>query len=160
MRYISKDGDAINFDAYLEYLADMKDRLPLGVRGFLSYEGRFRLDDRQCLHDSWIETFNLIEKGAGSRLQVRDVQIEVLALGAYHDGYHRITYFNVSSYSMSLPSAKRGENSIGHGDWLIDEILLTDDGMVIHEVEFSDSGSWRICCSDIEYEWIPFHSTN
>jgi hypothetical protein len=37
-------------------------------------------------------------------------------------------------------SSHRGKQ-IGHGDWLTDEVRLSDTGMVIHEIEFEE-GIW------------------
>lgn len=35
-------------------------------------------------------------------------------------------------------------SSGGHGDWLIDEVRLSEEGLVIHEIEFSNGCSWVI----------------
>ncbi len=45
---------------------------------------------------------------------------------------------------------------IGHGDWLIDEVRLSEREFVLHEVEFSHGSRWIIECEDLIYQWKPF----
>ncbi len=42
---------------------------------------------------------------------------------------------------------------IAHGDWIIDEILVAENGFVSHEIEFSEAGAWNVICRDIAYRW-------
>ena len=72
------------------------------------------------------------------------LQIVARFLGAYHDGFVEIAYTNVTRHELTR----------GAGDWLYDEIRLSEDGAVLHEIEF-DGGHWLIECSDITARWIP-----
>jgi hypothetical protein len=51
--------------------------------------------------------------------------------------------------TSALPSFSTTKT--GHGDWLYDEIRLSERGLVLHEVEFSSNGHWLIECKDIKY---------
>jgi hypothetical protein len=69
----------------------------------------------------------------------------------FHDGHIEIRYPQVFAYS---PSFDRAEG--GHGDWRYDEFRLSDEGRLIHEIEWRwQHGSWLIVASDIEFQWIP-----
>ena len=73
-------------------------------------------------------------------------------LSAYQDGEIQILYKGRRSYSLSVPGSESDDR--GHGDWLVDEIRLSESGMVMHEVVFS-RGRWLIECADIEWRWRP-----
>ncbi len=85
-------------------------------------------------------------------------------MGAYHDGSIEIIYKNVSSYSLRKlakdNSGNVNKNISGHGDWLMDEIMLSDGGDVMHEIIFSNNCQWNIECKDIIYSWNPFVKDN
>lgn len=66
-----------------------------------------------------------------------------------HDGGQTPSY-DLATGPNSEAHAKRG-----HGDWLIDEIRLSDRGLVLHEILFSSGARWLIESEDIEYTWEP-----
>lgn len=72
---------------------------------------------------------------------------------AYHDGHIELKYSNVRSYSLAS-----NPRTTDHGDWLYDEIRLSEEGHVLHEVEWSKGGLWLIECGDVTYEWLPLES--
>ena len=39
------------------------------------------------------------------------------------------------------------------GDWIVDEILLTEEGRISHEISFSERGGWKIVCADLFHQW-------
>jgi hypothetical protein len=46
----------------------------------------------------------------------------------------------------------------GHRDWRYDELRLSKDGRILHEIEWhgaNEVGSWLIEASDVELRWIP-----
>jgi hypothetical protein len=44
--------------------------------------------------------------------------------------------------------------NVGHRDWLVDEIRLSDRGLVVHEILFSRGALWTIEAADLRYEWL------
>jgi hypothetical protein len=38
-------------------------------------------------------------------------------------------------------------------DWLIDEVGLSENNLVLHKIPFADGGRWLIEASDILWEW-------
>jgi hypothetical protein len=74
-------------------------------------------------------------------------------LGAYHDGEIEIRYPEVFGYRIDAMSVQRG-----HGNWRYDEFRRSEEGHLIHEIEWRgwmSSSRWVIVALDIAYEWIP-----
>lgn len=71
-----------------------------------------------------------------------------------------LTYKNVEYYDLQkshltgIPAKAFKRPHSDHGDWLIDEMHLSPEGLVIHEIELAFA-RWTIHCEDIEYLWIP-----
>jgi hypothetical protein len=132
---------------YQEYLDSIADRLPPSARAFALAAWHYDFSDPRCPHDAWVERVEVLETGSGDRHEVRSLQLRVRLLGAYHDGHIELMYEDVRRYRI-------GSRGPGHGDWLYDEIRLSADGHVLHEIEIGGD-SWEIECQDVAYEWKP-----
>jgi len=90
------------------------------------------------------------ETATGSRSEKRLVEIAVRLLGAYQDGYLELSYPGVRSYSFlgTLDSLETA-----HGDWLVDEVRLSERSLVHHEVVFRNGSRWLIEAKDIGFRW-------
>ena len=153
MLHISQGEEEYQLEPYLDYLQRIQTRLPEGARSFASASWHYDLTHRKCPHDSWLETVALRELSQGSRKEIRRLEIVATFLGSFHDGVFDIVYRDVQSYSLVLPEGKRRNATVAHGDWLVDEILLTEDGHVSHEISFSERGVWKIVCGDLFHQW-------
>ena len=140
-------------DAYREYLQSVKDRLPLSALEFATAAWHYEHNDHRCPHDSWVESLAITELATGERLQNRTLHISARLFGAFHDGHLLLDYANVHMYSLENPKAQTG-----HGNWLIDEIRLSRNGLVLHEVLFSSGSRWLIEAADISYQWRPMNA--
>lgn len=87
-----------------------------------------------------------------ARNEHRSLEIAVKLFAAYHDGYIELKYSRVQKYSLSC-----GEQS-GSGDWLYDEIRLSESGHVVHEIEWSSGCRWLIECAEVTYEWTQLET--
>lgn len=132
---------------YREYLASISDQLPPSAREFALAGWHHDFSDHQAPHDSWLESVLIYETATGDRNEVRQIQIKLRLLGAYHDGHIEIEYVDVARYSV-------GSEFPMHGDWDLDEIRLADNGRVLHEIEIGGT-TWLIECQDIRYMWRP-----
>jgi hypothetical protein len=142
-------------DAYRAYLVSIRDMLPTAAFAFAMAPWRDS-DDHQNLHDSWIESMTICEPSSGDRQEKRGLEIHLRLLGAYHDGHMVLIYRDVQSYTLDTPATfKRPPLNVGHGDWLVDEVTLSESNLVRHEIEFSRGSRWRIECRDIEWAWHP-----
>jgi hypothetical protein len=137
--------------AYCSYLESIKDRLPTSTYEFAIAPWHYNFADHRAPHDGWLDEITIREPASGERNEVRSLEIVVKLLAAYHDGHIELTYSDVKEYSLG----GEGQTGSGHGDWLYDEIRLSDRGHVVHEIEWSRSSRWLIECSDVSSEWMP-----
>ena len=137
--------------AYRAYLESVKGQLPYSAYELATAPWHYDFSDHRSPHDGWLELLTIREPASGPRQQVRTVEIVARLLTAYHDGHIEIKYSSVETYSLAQ-GVTAGE---GHGDWLYDEIRLSERGRVLHEIEWSRGGLWLIECGDVAYEWVP-----
>lgn len=147
------------YERYRQYLHSIKDRVPAAAYSFATADWHYNPQDHRCPHDSWLESLTICEPAVGERLESREIEIRACLLGAFQDGHIELTYKRVKSYSLDAPFEFENPPRVrvGHGDWLIDEVRLSDRGFVIHEVMFSRGSHWVIECEDILYEWKPLY---
>jgi hypothetical protein len=78
-------------------------------------------------------------------------------LGAYHDCRIELTYPKVYFYRFGSR-----DSGTGAGDWRYDEFRLTDDGRVIHEIEWAfgpaRGASWLIEAADVQFKVLPMQN--
>lgn len=136
--------------AYCAYLASIKDVLPEGAYDFATASWHYNFEDHRSPHDSWLETLLIREPSTGERRQYRSVEIMLQLLGAYHDGFIEIKYLDVQRYSLIKIS-----DGSGHRDWLYDEVRLSEQRNVLHEIEWSQGNNWLIEAKEMTYKWTP-----
>jgi len=142
-------GDVQAFDRYRKYLSDNRHVFPPHAYSLALSDWYYEFTDHKCPHDGWLISASLNEVSNGDNISVRKVDFDVTLLGAYHDLYITIRYINVVNYSLF------GGVVAGHGDWLYDEFRLSEDGKLIHEIEWATSQhgirKWVIECEDIDF---------
>lgn len=145
----------IDFDAYSPYLASIRDRLPAHVAVFASDPRHYSLDDRESLHDAWLESVVVTEPASGARHEERRCELELRLLGAFHDRVHVLRYSAVRHYELLTDDVTRG-----HGDLITHEVrLASDDQSVVHEILFTGApgmGQSRIVieCAEFAHSMI------
>jgi hypothetical protein len=154
---LSEDGrhdDIIDcYRRYRDYLESKKHIFPSSAYALATSEWWHNFKDHHCPHDGWLETCELRELAEGERGEVRSLTLKLRLLAGFHDGYIELRYPRVFSYALNV---EKGEQ--GHRDWRYDELRVSDNGRVIHEIEWCggrDTGKWTIEASDVEYLWIP-----
>jgi len=143
------------FDAYARHLDEKKGVFPQNAFEFASSTWHYDPTNSKCPHDAWLRKLEIVEKGVPRHSDNRTLNIRIVLLGAYHDGFITLKYSNVHSYSLEKPKFRTSVRSEGpsHGDWLFDEISLNDEALVCHEIEFANASPWIIVCEDIQYSW-------
>lgn len=144
------------WERHLAHVASIRDRLPPGARAYAEAPWHYDVADPRCPHDAWVEHFHLHEPARGDRRERRRIDLEVRLLGAYHDGYLTFRYRNVVAYRVAqtnTPSARPFRGLVGHGDWLTDDIGISAEGFVTHDVLFALGGRWFIECEELTCEW-------
>lgn len=151
-RHSTPDEIKKAFSNYNSYLESIRKDLPASAYDFAVASWHYNHDDHQCPHDSWLESLAISEPSSGSRHEKRRIAIEIRLLGAYHDGYLELSYPDVKFYSLfARPNSSKKE----HGDWLVDEIRLSDENLVLHEILFSSGSRWIIESDNILFRWEP-----
>jgi hypothetical protein len=103
-----------------------------------------------CPNDGWLEEFRIIESDSASSLP-RYNGSEVRLLGSYHDGFICLRYSRL--ISLNIQAVELAEV---FGDWLYDELRLSDKGNLLHEIEWGAGARWLIESDDVESYWQPF----
>lgn len=139
------------FKNYEQYLAEKRDLFPPGARRLINSDWYFTFFN-QAPHDAWLESIAISESPSIVGEAQRSVSITIRLLAACHDGHIEFHYPRVVRYSL-----ESGNNSPNHGDWRYDEFRLSDDGYLIHEIEWWNRGpgTWLIESDDVEYRWVP-----
>lgn len=142
------------FEAYKKYLMENQPFFPQTAYEFAAADWHYNPQDHRCPHDSWVESLQISEKHSSEFDKKEGIKIQLTLLGAYHDGRIKINYEGVKGYNFNLlPDNFEVKH---HGDWIIDEIRLSEQGWLIHEISFWLKGNWQIECKNIKYEWLPF----
>lgn len=146
-----------NWQAYQNRLQKIKKSMSPTVQEYAFAEWHYDISDQKCPHDAWLEYITIRETASGERSEIRAQEILIRLLGAYHDGYIEFHYKNVYSYCLDQPLRREiwQAGKRGHGDWMIDEIDLSRNGFILHEIEWADESHWYIECQDFEFKWIP-----
>jgi len=137
---------------YAKYLLPVRHNLPLSAYEFASAPWHYDHTDHRCPHDSWLESVTISEPASGAHLEFRHIEISMRLFGAFHDGYLELSYPSVQSYSLS--GASGISDNAGHGDWLVDEIRLSDRNLVHHEILFGNGSRWLIESMDVKVSWV------
>ena len=149
-----RDADVVTaFANYKSYLKENETHFPSSAFELANSDWFYNFDDHKCPHDAWLEKIEIIEPATGKNSENREVAIKIRLLGAYHDGYIELYYPKVFRYQFNVPAGDKG-----HGDWRYDEFRLSENGHLIHEIEwreYTNTSRWIIEASDIEYIWEP-----
>jgi hypothetical protein len=144
------DGNPnVPFRRYAAYLEENRSKFPAAAFELASSGLLLNASDPSCPHDGWLEWARFDEPAEGERHEIRSLGFRIRLLGAYHDRYVELFYPKVFSYSMN-----NHRSAAGHFDWRYSEIRLSDEGNVIHEIEWSGppgmAAHWIIEASDVQ----------
>ena len=149
-----RDEDAPGaFRRYRAYLTSVVGAFAPSAYALATSDWYFDPRDHRCPHDAWLESLTVTEPSSGDRSEIRRLSLSVRLLGAYHDGYIDLYYPQVFRYRFGIEHGERG-----HGDWRYDELRVSDQGHLVHEIEWSgasERGTWIIEASDLEFRWTP-----
>jgi hypothetical protein len=153
---LKPDEIAARWNAYRQYLASIQDRLLAGARTYATSDWHMDHQHSRSPHDAWVESVVIQEPARGDRKEARAIEIVIELLASSHDGRIRFTYTQVRSYALGVPPEfEMPPLNVGHGDWLVDEVRLSDRGLIVHEILLSRGSLWAIEATDLRYEWLP-----
>ena len=145
-----RDEDVIAaFKRYKKYLISVREQFPPNAFKLAYSDWYFNPSDHKCPHDAWLEQAILDEASSGERHEIRHTELKLTLLSAYHDYQIFITYKGVTGLNMHGVGLNKG-----HGDWRYDEFRISDEGLLVHEIEWRQykmQSTWTITAEDIEY---------
>lgn len=148
------DDPNVPFRRYAEYLEQNRAKFPTAAYTLASSGLLLNGSDPRCPHDGWLEWAKFEEPSEGERREIRSLSLRIRLLGAYHDRFIELFYPQVFSYAMS-----NSHSAAGHLDWRYSETRLSDQGNVIHEIEWAGppgmEARWMIEASDVQLETFP-----
>ena len=159
MRYLRLEGHpqeiAGSWERYREYLAGIRAHLVSEVFEFASAQWHYDPKHHRSLHDSWLQSVAISEEARQVPDGSRSLRIKIALNGPYHDGHTYLSYHGVKKYELRL-SAKETSGSArgGHGDWMLDELTLSENGNLLHDIAWSSGATWIIEC-----EHLTHHTT-
>ena len=140
------------FQRYQQYVRDHRSVFPPSAFELASSDWYFDSRDHRCPHDGRLERFELLETAAADQSEA-SLSLRLDLRGAYLDGTITLLYPRVFAYHMTSSAGGRG-----HCDWRYDELRVTPDGRLHHEIEWwgrAETARWLIEASDVKYAWHP-----
>jgi hypothetical protein len=79
--------------------------------------------------------------------------VQAILVSRYHPGTRVLTYSNVVAFQFKLLKAAVWPPFLPGclGDWIVDEVTISDTGLIVHEVLYSNGGVWRVECETFSY---------
>ena len=149
-----RDEDVVGaFEGYGNYLRSRRADFPPSAYALATSDWYFGNSDHRAPHDAWLETAEFRELSSGQRQEQRQLSLTVRLLSAYHDGFIELHYPQVFAYTLDSQ-----DSAAGYCDWRYDELRLSENGHLIHEIEWhyaGPTGRWLIEASDVIHSWIP-----
>ena len=142
-----------SFRRYREYLEQYRSTFPPGAFALATSGWYFDFSDPRCPHDALLEQAVFSEPGAEARGAARILSLKLRLLGSTRDGHHEFRYPRVFRYRFETVDA-----AWGHRDWRYDEFRVSEEGHLLHEIEWwgpGEVGRWLIQADDVEHRWIP-----
>jgi hypothetical protein len=138
------------FRNYRGYVDSVRQRLPKSAVELASSEWYFNFNDQRCPHDAHLEHVRVDDTDSGDDGLARRVSISIKLLGYYYDSVIEYRFHYPRVFAYRLESFHR---ELGNRTWRYDEFRLSDDGDLLHEIEWAGTGNWVIEASDIEFRW-------
>lgn len=149
-----RDYDVVAaFRTYREYLKPVRDQFPSRAYELAMSDWRFDPNEHSSPHDSWLEEAVVREPSRGDRHEIRAADLYLTLLGTYHDVRIHLFYSGVTALDIVGRSLENG-----HRDWRYDEFRVSDDGLLIHEIEWANvkkEPRWIITARDVECRSEP-----
>jgi hypothetical protein len=151
----NRDHDSLeelrkNWEDYQSHLTAHKDKFPSSAFEIATSAWWYQFDLPEAPHDSRLVAFRMGDHGAPTWDNQQFSWIEIELHSAY-SGTILLRYPKVYRYDMKMAASSKGI----HGDWRYDEFALTDEGNLLHTIEWADGALWVIEASDLEHEHVP-----
>jgi hypothetical protein len=125
--------------------------MPEFLYAFAANPDNHDLKNPNSLHDSSLVCWGVREFPVKLKPKSRQVSIECCLLGSRHDRMIHLNYGCVLSHQIREPTDAPLSESRGHGDLLVHEIQVLQDGIFSHELVFSTGFSFLAHFREFEH---------
>ncbi len=132
---------------YQEYLKQNESKFPKPAFKLASSEWWYSFESPKAPHDSRLISATITER----LVNHRPVCSLIIVLSSAMKGEITLTYSGVKRYQLAMPK----EQYPGHGDWRFDEFSISEDGWVVHTIEWADGPTWVITAKNIRHQYKP-----
>lgn len=150
--FVAGFGFKVDVTPYAEYFKLNGHAFPIRARELAGAGWHYDMSDARCLHDARLLSLGV--RCPDPREDISSgVEIDMRLLGSHDDRLLDLRYRRVRHYSSRLERLSADVEASAFGDLIIDEITMSDDGTVCHEIQFV-SGAWYIECAEFDWSWI------
>lgn len=133
-------ADGMSYQDYLTYLESCKDKLPVAAYDYAKASWHYDMTDPRCIHDAWLLSFAIKEASLERpERQPERFDIEISLLSAFEDRVLKFAYEDVVQYRLETPAQIHA-----HSEVYFDEIRLSAQENVVHEILFMSNVRWVI----------------
>ena len=112
--------------------------------------------DPRCPHDAWLNKLDFTIEGRNGDEQQCRKNLQIILLGAYHNGLITLTYQDVRQYHITLTrKEERPGMSWGRQDWLEDKVTILTPTLIEHRINW-ETEEWIIEAEKIDFRWARF----
>jgi hypothetical protein len=147
-----KDNALAAFQRYRDYLRGVQTHFPVSAFALATADWYFGVNAPGAPHDSHLHSAVISETPQVGFDTIPIISI-CIRLHSPHGGVIEFTYPQVFRYNLVA-----GGSSSFHSDWRYDEFRLSDNGHVVHEIEWwhdSETARWLIESSDVQHRYFP-----
>lgn len=141
------------FSRYQKYLEQNRAKFPPSAYTLATSDWYYSSSDSRCPHDARLRSLTISEPPHPKGHEPLVVSLRIRLMGWQDDGHIELFYPRVYSYRLDTNNVRRG-----HCDWRYDEFRVTENGRLLHEIEWwsmNETGRWLIETSDVEFAWQP-----
>ncbi|WP_395316615.1 hypothetical protein [Variovorax sp. UC74_104] len=146
----TSDGYSMDSSAYPAYVRQVSSLVPTDALEFMSAAWHYEHRDERCPHDAKLEQL-LVREFEDGDFRANDIEMQ---LAGAHGNRITLHYRDVQSYAVEKTKSDWPAGDRSHGDWLIDEMLVLEDGFLSHEIVFTNSVI-KVKHKDLKYAVVP-----
>jgi hypothetical protein len=138
-----------NFRRYQQYLDSLAERFPKSAYALAISDWWYSVEDPRAPHDSALLDLRMNDVWGCNDGDPQFCSL-TLNLQSANEGIIRLKYLEVREYDLRMPRDISGI----HGDWQYDEFTLSDDGLLVHTIEWGNGAIWTIKTTDVIHKYI------
>jgi hypothetical protein len=130
---------------YQAYLKSNESKFPKAVFKLATSDWWYSFSTPKAPHDSHLISANYTER----QINRRTVCYLEVVLQSCFKGKITLTYSGVQRYQLSMDK----DLWPGHGDWRYDEFSSSEDGFLVHTIEWAHGQTWVITGKNIRHRY-------